>query len=516
MFATITAVRTIRALHAALGILLAAALILNVASLLIPASMIHRLVLGYDLDGVAIALGLATTLASAWRLRTTNGKLKADQEASERQSGRDDLTAALARNNFLALLDARLMKARSQQMANKSVSDFALMIVDIDHFKRINDTFGHAVGDHVLKTLVAIASQKSGWTIGRLGGDEFAILADATDYRLLVDNVTFFMKALRDTLLSGHKQKVFDGVSIGIAQAPKDAGSTDALLTCADIALYSAKRGGRNQFSFYDTGMQREQIHGRQIARDLRAAILLDQLSVHYQPIVDRDGETRGAEALVRWRDPLRGIYVPPDQFIPIAEQTRLIDQLGEWVFRRVCRDFDFSGYARIAINVSGAQLLHDELLPMLRRVLRETGQVASNFTLEITETVAVNATPAVLDTVRELKQMGFSLSLDDFGTGNSSFTLLRHLPVDVIKIDKSYIQRLADDPLAQVLVSALARLGEALNFIIVAEGVETEEHHNLALAAGATRFQGYFFGKPAPLPKERPVPLATSAGPDR
>jgi len=470
-------IQKVRALHAVLGIALSAPLLVRLFFALFPSLASQSPALQFYIDGIALTFGLAVAIASALRLRHTNRQLFVAQEASRRVAGRDDLTDAISRNVFMNILEKRLGIVRSQQIANKTTSDFALLLVDVDHFKRINDTFGHTTGDYVLKTLVAVASRNATWTVGRLGGDEFAILANAADHRRLIDEVSFFMTGLQDALLSGQQQRIFDGVSIGIAQAPRDAGSADALLTCADIALYSAKRAGRNQYSCYDPAMQETQIRERQIERELRAAILLDELSVHYQPIVDEKGEVKGAEALVRWRDPVRGLFRPPDQFIPIAERTRLIDQLGEWVFRRVCRDFERSGFEKVSINVSGAQLLHDDLVPMLRKVLRETGRKAESFILEITETVAVNATPAVLEKVRELRRMGFSLSLDDFGTGNCGFSFLRDMSIDVIKIDKSYVQTLGEDTIAQVFVAALARLGETLGFLVVAEGVETIEH---------------------------------------
>jgi EAL domain-containing protein (putative c-di-GMP-specific phosphodiesterase class I) len=201
----------------------------------------------------------------------------------------------------------------------------------------------------------------------------------------------------------------------------------------------------------------------------------------------------------VRWTHPVSG-SIAPDRFIPIAEQSELIDRLGEWVFRRVCENEVNRRFGTISVNVSGAQLKRGKLVPMLRKVLRETKRSASDFALEITETVIMNATPEVLATVRELREMGFLIALDDFGTGNSSFSLLRTLPVDIIKIDKSYTQQLKTDSISQVFVTAVGEVAKLLSYVVVAEGIETAEHAVLAKLAGAGRFQGYLYGRPMPL----------------
>ena len=411
----------------------------------------------------------------------------------------DELSGALSRRRFLEELDTRLEKIRSAQFSGQPVDDFTLMLLDVDHFKYLNDSFGHGVGDEVLQTLVRCAGEQPGWIIGRLGGDEFAVIIDGTDHRTLFDDAGRYMERLTKVLRQSDRTRAFQGVSIGVAAAPNHATTATDLLHRADTALYECKRSGRGRVAFFNEEMQRRQMEGRQLARDLHGAILLNELDVFYQPIVDTEGEVVAAEALVRWNHPVAGM-IPPDRFIPVAEQSELIDRLGEWVFRRVCEDRTNTPFGLISVNVSGAQLKRGKLPSMLRRVLRETGETASGLALEITETVIMNATPDVLASVQELREMGFLIALDDFGTGNSSFSLLRTLPVDIIKIDKSYTQQLKSDEISQVFVTAVGEVAKFLKCKVVAEGVETTEHQMLAKLAGATRFQGYLYGKPTPL----------------
>ncbi|TIV78907.1 MAG: EAL domain-containing protein, partial [Mesorhizobium sp.] len=247
------------------------------------------------------------------------------------------------------------------------------------------------------------------------------------------------------------------------------------------------------------------------VERELRAAIYLGELDLHYQPIVDTDRSTFALEGLVRWRHPVRGLISPAD-FIPIAERSTLIDMLGEWVFRRACADIAHFPGLRISINVSGEQLKRDEIVTMCDRVLRETGRLAAEFIIEITETVATAATPEILKRLEALRGLGFHIALDDFGTGHCGINYLKTLPIDSIKIDRSYISSLAHDQVAQIFVSALAQIARIQHVTIVAEGVETEEEFTLARAAGCNRFQGYFFGRPAPRQKAGALPAADAA----
>lgn len=457
--------------------------------------------LPYLLAGSALLSGLA-----AWRLVADHASLKdgiRQAEIAEQRMGadhaRDDLTGCLTRRRFLEVLDGKLATIRQQQMAKQSCADITLMLLDVDHFKLLNDGFGHQAGDTVLATLGRCAQEEAGWTVGRLGGDEFAVIVEGDDHRAIAHQARRFMERLGEELHRGNDTRAFHGVSIGLASAPGDADQRIDLLRKADMALYVGKRSGRGQVTFYHADMQRKQAVERQTSRDLHAAIILNQLELHYQPIVDGQCQGVAVEALLRWTDQT-GRSIPPDTFIQIAEKSDLIDRLGEWVFRRACEDLDRLDVDLVSVNISGAQLRHDGLLPMLTRTLRETNRHASSFILELTETVLINADSKVLRLLGDLRAAGFQIALDDFGTGNSSFTLLRDLPIDIVKIDKSFIQRLETDKIAQVFVSAVGEIAKSLDIAMVAEGVETFAQQECARIAGAHRFQGWLHGKAQPL----------------
>jgi EAL domain-containing protein (putative c-di-GMP-specific phosphodiesterase class I) len=279
----------------------------------------------------------------------------------------------------------------------------------------------------------------------------------------------------------------------------------------ADLALYESKAAGRGRVTVFDEEMLSEKRYRRLVERELRAAVYLGELELHYQPIVNADSSPYALEGLIRWRHSVRGL-IAPAEFIPIAERSTLIDMLGEWVFRRACADIGHFQGRRISVNVSGEQLKRDEIVTMCDRVLRETGRSAAQFVIEITETVATAATPEILRRLEALRGLGFHIALDDFGTGHCGFNYLKTLPIDSIKIDRSYIRSLAHDQVAQIFVSALAQIARIQNVGIVAEGVETAEEFALAKAAGCNRFQGYFFGRP--VPRDKIGALSASAEP--
>lgn len=451
----------------------------------------------------ATAIGCTLT---AFALMASRPRLRNDSEPgellTEKVSGdhsRDDLTGCLTRRRFLEVMNGRLAEIRRRQINALPCDDFTLMLLDVDHFKLLNDGFGHHAGDAVLETLGRRAQQETDWIVGRLGGDEFAVIIPGNDHRSIAHDARRFLERLGEELRSNSETRAFHGVSIGVASAPADADQGSDLLRKADMALYVGKRSGRGQVTFYHADMQRKQAADRQISRDLHAAIILNQLDLHYQPIVDVERRGVAVEALLRWTDQT-GRAIPPDTFIQVAEKSELIDRLGEWVFRRACEDLDRLDVDLISVNISGAQLRHDGLLPMLVRVLRETHRHASSFILELTETVLINADPKVLRLLGDLRALGFRIALDDFGTGNSSFTLLRDLPIDIVKIDKSFIQRLEHDRIAQVFVSAVGEIAKSLDIAMVAEGVETQAQQECARIAGAHRFQGWLHGKATPL----------------
>jgi diguanylate cyclase (GGDEF)-like protein len=397
----------------------------------------------------------------------------------------DTLTGAMMRGYFLKKVQESLGPPLAPREA-------MLLLVDLDHFKQLNDSFGHPFGDMVLTHLVNVMKRHfPNGVVGRMGGDEFAILIPNADIETTRLRAAAMIEQLRNGI--GYQNYTVPlSASIGAAVAPLHASQPKEMMLLADLALYESKAAGRGRMTVFDTGLLSDKRHRRFIERELRAAIYLNELELHYQPIVNADGSVYAVEGLVRWRHPVRGL-IPPGEFVPIAEKSNLIDTLGAWVFRRACLDVpDFPG-CRISINVSGEQL---------SRILKETGQTADRFVLEITETATTSASPEVLARLEKARAMGFRVALDDFGTGFCGFNYLKTLPIDAIKIDRSYIQSLADDDVARILVSALAQIANVQDLTIVAEGVETRSDLELARAAGCKRFQGYHISRPVPKDK--------------
>lgn len=446
---------------------------------------------------LVLALACAVLLARAWHVTARQlHRGEAAQAERMRRLDADPLTGALARGAFLSRLRAEIAAG----------APLSLLLIDVDHFKSVNDSHGHAAGDAILQRLVEVAARTfPGETLGRLGGDEFAIVLrqGPADARGAAERLIDILREPRP--LDGRPIAI--EVSIGLAGAPDHGSFEDELMLHADLALYESKRRGRACATAFDETMRQDRKQRRFIERELRAAILLDELDLHYQPLVDTRGLVAGVEALVRWRHPLRGTIMPGD-FISVAEQSPLIDALGEWVLRRACRDADALPGRFVSVNLSGAQLKRDGFVETVRRVLAETGCAPERFTFEITETVAVSATPGVLARIQALRAMGLRIALDDFGSGNMGLSALRALPVDGIKIDRSYVQAMASDEIASIVVSALGAIGRARGVPVVAEGIETEAHLAMAKAAGCSLFQGYGIARPAPLA----VPVALSA----
>jgi diguanylate cyclase (GGDEF)-like protein/PAS domain S-box-containing protein len=409
----------------------------------------------------------------------------------------------LAHNDALTTLPNRgsFHDRLKQQIAGvPSDRRLAVMSLDIDQFKHINDTFGHAAGDKVLKavTLRIQGLLDDGEIIARLGGDEFAILmpnlADPAAAGLLANRIMALLRA-RDSALE------FGGVtaSIGIALYPDDAGDREVLLACADTALSRAKAEGGATWRCFETGMADEARDRRLLEQDLRHAIAGNQMSLLYQP---QENMTRGAvvgfEALLRWRHPMRG-NVGPDLFIPIAEQTGSILDIGEWVLRTACREA--AGWSRpltIAVNVSAVQIYHDGFVSMVHEILLESGLAPHRLELEITETALVRDLNRALAALRRVKALGVSIAMDDFGTGYSSLSNLRAFPFDKIKIDRSFIKSVNSNAQTAAIVRAVLGLGRGLGLPVLAEGVETEAELQFLIDEGCDEVQGYLLGRPA------------------
>jgi len=408
----------------------------------------------------------------------------------QRMMESDVMTGALARRHFMECLD---------QAVRRTDVPVTLMLIDIDHFKQLNDTLGHPAGDAALVHLSnCLRYQFKTGQVGRLGGDEFAVLFTGTSETEIARQTAALLRLVAKPFRhAGHDIAL--SVSIGTATSIDRAHDASGLFQNADLALYASKSAGRGRATTFEESMLQDRRRIRYLQRELRAAIYLDHLELHYQPVVDAHTQVKGFEALVRWRHPVRGL-IPPVEFIPVAESSTLIDLLGEWVFTRACQDFVRLGHLNVSINVSGEQLKRDNLVTMAEQVLQQTGCSPNRIVFEITETAATEASPDVLRRLNRLREMGIRLALDDFGTGHCGFNYLKTLPIDVIKIDRSYISNLGKDRLAQVLVSALTEVGRIQGVSVVAEGVETDEDFQLAKAAGCDRFQGYAIARPQPL----------------
>jgi len=380
---------------------------------------------------------------------------------------------------------------------------FSVFMLDLDRFKNVNDSLGHPEGDLLLKETARRlkASLRETDVLARLGGDEFAILQSAETHQQegavgLADRIIKIISAPFD--ISGHKVTI--GTSIGIALAPKDGVEPSDLMKKADLALYRTKSEGRNGFRFFDPQMTADADALHQLEHDLREAISRGELEVHYQPIIDvKTRKPVGAEALARWRHPEKG-FVPPDQFIPIAEETGLIIPIGEWVLKKACADaMTWPPYLKVAVNLSPVQFRKCDLFNIIWCALVESDLPPERLELEFTESVLVENETSVLAMINQLKNLGITMALDDFGTGYSSLRYLTKFPFDKIKIDKSFTQNLTKRAECATIVSAVRALGFDLNIITTAEGVETERQFEMLAKAGVNLVQGYMFGHPCP-----------------
>jgi diguanylate cyclase (GGDEF)-like protein/PAS domain S-box-containing protein len=379
---------------------------------------------------------------------------------------------------------------------------FALLFIDLDGFKSINDTLGHGAGDEVLKAVAERlgASVREGDVLARLGGDEFALLHGSADPMETAGELACrIIEAIGAPFPVGQASAAV-GVSVGIAIAPRDGLDTASLMNRADLALYSSKRSGRGTYRFYRPEMEARNRDRHALGIDLRRATTRSEFEIHYQPIVNLESNAiTSVEALLRWNHPDRG-PVPPSEFIPIAEATGLINQIGEWVLLNAAREArNWPDNVRVAVNASAVQFQGGNIMMAVAHALGESGLPAGRLELEITESVFLEETDEALETLRQLHDLGIHISLDDFGTGYSSLSYLRRFPFDKIKIDASFLRNLnsgADDfELIRTIINLAARLGVATT----AEGVETEEQLRIVRAEGCTEMQGYLFCPPRP-----------------
>ena len=396
-----------------------------------------------------------------------------------------------------ALLRVRLDQAWARGRRNHS--PMALLFLDFDDFKDINDSLGHDAGDQLLVTLAArlAESLRPGDTIARLGGDEFAVLIEDLDTAPPIEGVASRLLEVLTTPVDLHGRSVTMRGSIGIAVSDYSETDSQSLLYSADLAMYSAKRMGGGRCVRYRPDMHQGTVERLDIEQALKIAITSDQLVLHYQPVHDlRSGRIVGAEALVRWQHPVRGL-IGPMEFVPVAESSRLIGGLGSWVLRNACAQAaKWPSDIEIAVNLSPRQLEPD-LPALVREILASTGLSADRLTLEVTEGTAMADAVEPLRIIGELHTMGVHFAIDDFGTGYSSLARLQTLPVDQLKIDRSFVSNLDTAYGTSVLVSAIVELAHGSNLIAVAEGVETEGQRARLVELGCDRAQGYLLGRP-------------------
>jgi len=409
----------------------------------------------------------------------------------------DSLTGLANRHRMNRRLDSILAAFRSARRA------CALMMLDLDRFKYVNDTMGHPAGDELLRQVAERLRNIVGdrGEIGRLGGDEFqVILPDLDDRGKLGELAGKIIQIVSQPYPIDGKRAII-GTSVGVAVAPYDGLGTDEITRASDLALYAAKNGGRGQFRFYSSDLKDEEEERRLLLEDLREALGGDQLKLHYQPVVrTEDHLVVGFEALMRWEHPERG-NIPPDVFIPAAEESNLVNQLGEWALHRACADaVGWPETVRVAVNVSAVQFCNNSFLAVVTNALAESGLAPDRLELELTESVFMGDSEATDRTFRSLKALGVRLALDDFGTGYSSLSYLRSAPFDKLKVDKSFVDSCTGrDQNSAKIITAIIGLSEALGMETTVEGVEAFDQFNLVCEKGARYIQGWIYSKAVP-----------------
>jgi diguanylate cyclase (GGDEF)-like protein len=438
----------------------------------------------------------------------------------ERRRAEDKLVHDALHDPLTQLGNRKLFLDRLQHLLQRAQrapdSHFAVLFVDLDRFKSINDGLGHQSGDQLIigtadrlssclrqtDLVVRDAALADQHLVARLGGDEFVILLDriGSAERAIVVAERIMQVLAEPFEVAG--QRVFVTASVGIALSASGYTDVEDILRDADIAMYHAKQTGRARWVMFDQTMQLAAVRRLQLEADLRGALAQDELFLHYQPIVSpRDGRVSGFEALLRWRHPAHGL-VPPNEFIPVAEEIGLIEPIGAWVLEQACRQLrawqrDHDPRLDMSVNVSAVQFTGGDLLGVVRRVLQETGIAPASLKLELTESAVMADAEHALSIFAQLKALGVRVSLDDFGTGYSSLSYLRRLPIDTLKIDRSFVSQLDRFDDKRQIVEVVMMLARALDLDVVAEGVETDAELQLLRDMGSDFVQGYFYYRP-------------------
>jgi len=407
---------------------------------------------------------------------------------------RDALTGAFTRSYFIEQMRSHLYHGSQTAMG--------YMQLDMDKLKVLNDSHGHNAGDaalsHLVKTINTLVPTA---IVGRLGGDEFGIAIVDHDNKPALRRLgeQLLRELDKPVMIGGRPVRL--SATVGIALAPADASDAGDLISKADLALYKGKRGGRRAVVEFDADMLGDERHRRFVERELRAALLMDELELHYQPVFNADGKTvKSYEALVRWQHKVRGM-IAPGEFIHIAEQSELIDKLGEWVLRRACIDMPALGLP-VAVNVSAAQLRRAEFSRNFVAIVAETGTDPRCLIAEVTETVPMTGKGQEQENLEVLRQMGVRIAIDDFGAGHASLQYLRGFAFDIIKIDRTYVSNIVGNRIDSMIVSAICDIARSLPVEVIAEGVETAEQLAVLQRAGCTGFQGFLLGRPQSLAK--------------
>jgi diguanylate cyclase (GGDEF)-like protein len=459
----------------------------------------HALVL--LVGGTLLSLVLAALVYVLGTSRTRALSLVRQKTAElSHQALHDGLTGLP--NRALVMDRAAQMLARTARMPETTAG---ALFVDVDGFKRVNDTLGHAAGDALLGVVGERLSSavREGDTVGRLGGDEFVVLVEAAAEEAAAD-------ALADRIVEAvrHPVELEPGgavvtVTASVGVAVGQYATADALLRDADLALYAAKAAGRDRYSLFDATMHQDAGDGAALAAELAGAMEAGQLFLLYQPVYNlSERRIEGVEALLRWRHPVRGI-VPPDDFIPLAEENGLIVPIGRWVLEQAC--LQGAAWARqgravgVSVNVSAFQLGREDFVEDVRRVLQESGLPAASLLLEVTETTLMRDVRAASMDLEAIKALGVIVAIDDFGTGYASLAQLRGLPVDILKVDRSFVAALDGEGQARDLLAAIVGVAGSLSLKVVAEGVETERQLEMIAGMGCQMAQGFLLGRPAP-----------------
>jgi diguanylate cyclase (GGDEF)-like protein/PAS domain S-box-containing protein len=420
---------------------------------------------------------------------------KRSEQRLRHMAHHDSLTGLSNRAAFNECIAATLEQAAAAD------ENFAVLSIDLDRFKAVNDVFGHTVGDALLREMARrMETTCAGAFLARIGDDEFAVITPVgprpAAAEALAEKLCAAFEA--DIIIDGHAMRV--GLTVGIAIYPQDGVDAATLVANADAALFRAKSEARGSIRFYDMSMDTQLRDKRALQQDLRKAIERNELELYYQPQAKVDGTVTGFEALARWHHPRRGL-VPPTDFIPLAEESGIIGALGEWVLRTACREAaSWPQPLSIAVNLSPVQFQHGDLPSLVHRVLLETGLAPARLELEITEGVLIGDFTRAVAILRRLKNLGVRIAMDDFGTGYSSLSYLQSFPFDKIKIDRAFIANLCHSQQSATIVRAVIALSRGLDVPVIAEGVETEEQLRFLAAENCNGIQGYLIGRPKPI----------------